>query len=105
MPLVLIAMLPMIVPGLQAAMQRVFPMPVWGALELVLATPVQFVVGSASTARAGPKLSHKSPGMNTLVMMGSSAAYFYSLLALFAPGLFPRARRTSTSRRLPSSSR
>ena len=88
-PLVLIAMLPMIVPGLEAAMQRVFPMPVWGVFELLLATPVQFHVGRRFYRQGWAELSHKSPGMNTLVMMGSSAAYFYSVLALFAPGLFP----------------
>ncbi len=88
-PLVLIAMLPMLVPGLEAAMARIFPMPVWGALELALATPVQFVVGKRFYRQGWAEISHKSPGMNTLVMMGSSAAYFYSLVALIAPSIFP----------------
>jgi Cu+-exporting ATPase len=30
-----------------------------------------------------------SPDMNTLVMLGSSAAWLYSIIALVAPGLFP----------------
>jgi Cu+-exporting ATPase len=88
-PLVLIAMLPMLVPGLEQAMVRIFPMPVWGALEFALATPVQFVVGKRFYRQGWAELSHKSPGMNTLVMMGSSAAYFYSVFALIAPGIFP----------------
>lgn len=89
LPLVLIAMLPMLVPGLEQAMARIFPMPVWGALEFALATPVQFVVGKRFYRQSWAELSHKSPGMNTLVMMGSSAAYFYSVFALIAPGIFP----------------
>ncbi len=88
-PLVLLAMLPMLVPGLEQAMARIFPMPVWGAFELALATPVQFIVGKRFYRQGWAELSHRSPGMNTLVMMGSSAAYFYSVLALIAPGIFP----------------
>ena len=34
-------------------------------------------------------LRHRSPDMNTLVMLGTSAAFGYSLLVTLAPGLFP----------------
>ena len=36
-----------------------------------------------------PALRHGSPDMNSLVMLGSSAAYGYSLVATFAPGVLP----------------
>jgi len=36
-----------------------------------------------------PQLLHGSPDMNSLVAVGTSAAFAYSTLATFAPGLFP----------------
>jgi Cu+-exporting ATPase len=61
----------------------------WMWIELVLATPVQFYAGRRFYRQGWAELSHLSPGMSSLVMLGSSAAYFYSLLALLAPQLFP----------------
>jgi Cu+-exporting ATPase len=58
-------------------------------VELLLATPVQFVAGWRFYRLAWAELRHLSPGMNTLVVMGSSAAYFYSLLAVLVPEIFP----------------
>jgi len=50
---------------------------------------VQFWAGRRFYRAGWAELKHFSPGMNTLVMMGSSAAYGYSVLAIVAPGLFP----------------
>ncbi|MBN2628803.1 MAG: heavy metal translocating P-type ATPase [Spirochaetales bacterium] len=48
-------------------------------LQLILATPVQFFIG-ARFYRAGWKsLRAGSPGMDVLVALGTSAAYFYSI--------------------------
>jgi Cu+-exporting ATPase len=88
-PLVFIAMAPMLVPGVAAWMHRLLPEGVWRWIELALATPVQFVAGRRFYRRGWAELRHFSPGMNTLVMMGSSAAYFYSLLAVLVPQIFP----------------
>ncbi|MEB2312093.1 MAG: heavy metal translocating P-type ATPase [Sorangiineae bacterium] len=88
-PLMLIAMLPMMVPAAMTAMHGLFPMAVWGIFQLVLATPVQFGVGRRFYRQGWAELRHGSPGMNTLVMLGSSAAYFYSVAALVAPEVFP----------------
>ncbi len=47
--------------------------------QLALATPVQFIVGYHFYIHAFKALRHKSADMNVLVVLGTSAAYFYSL--------------------------
>lgn len=89
LPLMLISMGPMLVPGLEGWMHRVAPSAVWGWLELVLASPVLFWAGRRFLTSGWQELRHLAPGMNSLVMIGASAAWFYSLLVLVAPGLFP----------------
>ncbi len=58
-------------------------------VELALATPVQIYSGRRFYRMGIAALRHKSPDMNTLVMLGSSAAYLYSVLAVVVPQLFP----------------
>ncbi len=47
--------------------------------QLLIATPVQFYVGWGFYKNAYHSLKAKSPGMDTLVAMGTSAAYFFSI--------------------------
>jgi Cu+-exporting ATPase len=54
---------------------------------LILATPVQFWAGWRFYKGAWGALRHGQANMNTLVVLGTSAAYFYSLVATVAPGL------------------
>ncbi|MBA2443569.1 MAG: copper-translocating P-type ATPase, partial [Rubrobacter sp.] len=54
----------------------------------VLATPVQFWAGWPFYRGAWAALKHYTANMNTLVALGTSAAYFYSAVAVAAPGLF-----------------
>jgi P-type Cu+ transporter len=68
---------------------RLAPKGLWAWLELVLATPVLFWSGRRFLTRGLTELRHRSPGMDSLVMLGSGAAYLYSLLALTLPGMFP----------------
>ncbi len=53
-----------------------------------LATPVQFWAGLRFYRGAWGALRHKTADMNTLVAVGTSAAYFYSVVAVLSPGLF-----------------
>jgi Cu+-exporting ATPase len=53
---------------------------------LALATPVQFYVGWQFYRGTWKSLKLLSAGMDTLIAMGSSAAYFYSLAATFLIG-------------------
>jgi Cu+-exporting ATPase len=57
----------------------------------VLATPVQFWAGWRFYRGAWGALRHKTADMNTLVAVGTSAAYFYSVVAVLFPGLFTSA--------------
>ncbi len=54
---------------------------------LALATPVQFWAGWRFYKGAWGALKHGTANMNTLVVMGTSAAYLYSAVATLAPGL------------------
>ncbi len=58
-------------------------------VELILATPVVLGAGSLFFVRAWRSLVNRSLNMWTLIGLGTGAAYFYSLLAVLAPGLFP----------------
>jgi len=53
---------------------------------LALATPVQFYVGWQFYRGTWKSLKQRTAGMDTLIAMGSSAAYFYSLAATFLTG-------------------
>jgi Cu+-exporting ATPase len=53
-----------------------------------LATPVQFWAGWRFYKGAWGALRHKTADMNTLVAVGTSAAYFYSMVAVLLPSLF-----------------
>jgi P-type Cu+ transporter len=55
---------------------------------LALATPVQFWAGRRFYRGAWSALRHGSADMNTLVVVGTSAAYIYSAVAALAPQLF-----------------
>jgi P-type Cu+ transporter len=48
-------------------------------VQLALATPVQFIIGWRFYRNAWYSLKAGSPGMDLLVAMGTSAAYFYSI--------------------------
>ena len=53
-----------------------------------LATPVQFWAGLRFYRGALGALKHKTSDMNTLISVGTSVAYFYSLIAVIFPSLF-----------------
>jgi len=57
-------------------------------LQLILQTPIQFWVGWQFYVGAWKSARHKSADMNTLIAVGTSAAYIYSVLAMFLPWLF-----------------
>jgi len=75
------------------SMVRDLLMPPWGEdpwvswLMWILATPVQFYVGWQYYVGAYKSLRNRSANMDVLIVMGSSAAYFYSVFVIF--GLIP----------------
>ncbi|MGD1060306.1 MAG: heavy metal translocating P-type ATPase [Methanomassiliicoccales archaeon] len=52
----------------------------------LLATPVQFIAGYRFYVSAWIALKNRSATMDTLIAVGTSAAYIYSLAVVFAPG-------------------
>ncbi len=69
------------------------PMAWLNLVLLALATPVQFWAGWRFYRGAWGALKHGQANMNTLVAVGTSAAYFYSLVATVAPELFVEGSR------------
>jgi Cu+-exporting ATPase len=57
-------------------------------LQLALVTPIQFYVGSRFYRGAWNAARHGTTDMNTLVALGTTVAYAYSVVATFFPGLF-----------------
>jgi Cu+-exporting ATPase len=67
-----------------------------GIVEFLLATPVVLWGGWPFFHKFALSLKNRSPNMYTLIGLGVGLAYLYSVLAVFAPGLFPQAFRTAS---------
>jgi Cu+-exporting ATPase len=57
-------------------------------LQLVLTSPVQFWCGRSFYVGAWKSLKRRVATMDTLIALGTSAAYFYSVVVTFFPGFF-----------------
>jgi Cu+-exporting ATPase len=57
-------------------------------LLLALATPIQFWAGRQFYSGAWGALKHRTSNMNTLIAVGTSVAYFYSVVVTFLGGTF-----------------
>jgi Cu+-exporting ATPase len=61
----------------------------WGNLILfVVATPVQFIIGYQFYSGTYKALKNRRANMDTLIAVGTSAAYFYSVAVTFFPSSF-----------------
>jgi Cu+-exporting ATPase len=80
-------------PSLQSAMPWLYALPpagiTWG-LTFVTAALMAWA-GREFYVRAWKNLGHGTADMNSLVALGTGAAFLYSLVATVAPGLFTRA--------------
>ncbi len=57
-------------------------------LQFFIQTPVQFWVGWQFYTGAIAAARHRTTNMNTLIALGTSAAYIYSVIATFFPSVF-----------------
>ncbi|MBN1956869.1 MAG: copper-translocating P-type ATPase [Desulfuromonadales bacterium] len=57
-------------------------------LQFLLQTPIQFWIGAQFYRGAWNALKNRTSDMNTLIAVGTSAAYLYSVLVTFFPALF-----------------
>ncbi len=92
-PLVVIAMGDML-PG--RPLSQILSLRVRTLLELALATPVCLWAAWPFYVRAYASLKNRSLNMFTLIALGVSVAYGYSLIAALAPGIFPAAFRDAS---------
>lgn len=63
---------------------------------LVLTMPVQFGIGKRFYVSAYKSIKHGSPTMDVLVILGTSCAFFFSVIAMIVSLLFPPHTRPST---------
>lgn len=68
---------------------HLFPQGWLGWIQAALATPVTLWAGFPLLAKAWRSLKNLSPNMFTLIGLGTLSAYFFSVVALIFPGLFP----------------
>src|SRR5213592_1208229 len=89
-PVLLIAM-GHAIPGLH--IDSVIPKQIARRIEFVLTTPVVLWAGDFFFTRAWRSIVNRSLNMFTLIAIGVGAAYFYSAVAVIAPGIFPESFR------------
>ncbi|MEP9351059.1 heavy metal translocating P-type ATPase [Xanthobacter sp. KR7-225] len=70
---------------------HLLPQQISSYVQFALATPVVLWVGRPFFERGWLSLKTRNFNMFTLIAMGTGVAYLYSLVATFAPGVFPHA--------------
>ncbi|GAB1310187.1 Cu(2+)-transporting P-type ATPase [Madurella fahalii] len=97
-PVFAISMLiPMFLPALDFGSIRILPgLYVGDVVCLVLTIPVQFGIGRRFYRSAWKSIKHGSPTMDVLVVLGTSCAFFFSVMAMLVSLLFPPHTRPST---------
>ncbi|HET7227706.1 MAG TPA: copper-translocating P-type ATPase [Chthoniobacterales bacterium] len=75
------------IPGLNV--DRIVPKEIANWIEFGLTTPIVVWAGGFFFTRARRSIVNRSLNMFTLIAVGVGAAYFYSAVAVIAPGIFP----------------
>ncbi|QAA92471.1 heavy metal translocating P-type ATPase [Pollutimonas thiosulfatoxidans] len=89
LPVFIIEMGSHLVPAMHALVERSIGMQASWILQFVLTTLVLAVPGRRFYTHGFPALFRLAPDMNSLVAVGTLAAYAYSVVATFWPGLLP----------------
>jgi Cu+-exporting ATPase len=79
------------IPGLH--LDTIVPRQIGKWIEFGLTTPVVILAGGFFFTRAWQSIINRSLNMFTLIAVGVGAAYFYSAIAVIAPGMFPESFR------------
>ncbi|KAI4233532.1 MAG: hypothetical protein LQ349_004351 [Xanthoria aureola] len=98
-PVFLISMIiPMFIPALDCgSIQLLIPgLHLGDVVCMLLTIPVQFGVGKRFYVSAFKSLSHRTPTMDVLVVLGTSAAFFFSVGAMIVSIFIPPHSRPST---------
>ena len=88
-PLLLLSMLPMAIPSLFEWLDTWTSERTINLVSFVLASLVQFGPARRFYRPGWESLRQLSPDMNSLIMIGTSTAYGYSLIATFFPNVLP----------------
>ena len=89
LPVFLLEMGAHLIPGMHEWLMGTLGMQNNWYLQFALTSIVLFGPGLRFFQKGIPALLRAAPDMNSLVAVGTSAAYLYSLVATFAPGLLP----------------
>jgi Cu+-exporting ATPase len=97
-PVLVISMiLPMCLPALDFGSMKIIPGLYLGDITcLVLTIPVQFGIGRRFYKSAWKSIKHGSPTMDVLVVLGTSCAFFFSVVAMLVSLFCPPHTRPST---------
>lgn len=97
-PVFLISMvIPMFLPALDFGSLHFFGIWLGDLLCLLLTIPVQFGIGRRFYISAFRSIRHGSPTMDVLVILGTSAAFFFSCAAMLVSILVPPHSRPATT--------
>ncbi|MDO8348974.1 MAG: heavy metal translocating P-type ATPase, partial [Planctomycetota bacterium] len=88
-PVFLLEMGSHLIPGVHRLIESTISMQWNWYIQLALTTLVLFIPGIRFYRKGLPALGRLAPDMNSLVAVGSLAAYGYSLVAAFVPGFLP----------------
>ncbi len=89
LPVFILEMGTHLLPGMHEAVAATLGVQNSRYLQFILTTLVLAIPGIRFYRKGFPALARLAPDMNSLVAVGTSAAYAYSLVATFAPGLLP----------------
>jgi len=89
LPLFLIEMGRHLIPGVHHLLADTIGEQPWRLISFALATLVLFGPGLRFYRKGVPNLIRRTPDMNSLVVLGATAAFAYSSVATFAPALLP----------------
>ncbi len=78
-----------VIPGLREWLYGTFGEQTLWIVQFVLTTVVLFGPGRVFYRKGLPALVRRQPDMNSLVAVGTLAAYAFSIVSTFAPGLLP----------------
>ncbi|WP_340110231.1 heavy metal translocating P-type ATPase [Pikeienuella sp. HZG-20] len=93
LPVFLLEMGAHMAPGMHDLIGRTIGHQASWLIQFALTSAVLAGPGRGFYAKGFPALFRGAPDMNSLVAVGTSAAYLYSVVALFAPTLLPEASR------------
>ncbi|WP_432695164.1 heavy metal translocating P-type ATPase [Marinobacterium sp. YM272] len=89
LPVFLLEMGSHFIPGIKSLVSNTIGLQMSWYIQFVLATLALFGPGRRFFKQGVPALLHAAPDMNSLVVLGTSAAWGYSVIATFFSGLLP----------------